>query len=74
MGEMRVMGRPGDTKIIWDPHRDEEVREARATFDNLRSKGYLAFKVDPKGDKGEQITRFDPNVEKLILAPPMRGG
>ncbi len=75
MGTMAVMGGAGDTKIIWDSTKPEEVDNARRSFDDLRKKGYLAFRVTgEKGDKGQQIYNFEPNAEKLILAPPLRGG
>jgi hypothetical protein len=34
----------------------------------------VAFRVGEGGRKGEQIRAFDPEAEKLILAPPMAGG
>lgn len=73
--EMAIMGQSGDTKLIWDKDNEIEVANAKRSFDDLRSKGFLAFKVIGKsGEKGEQITEFDPNSERLILVPPMRGG
>jgi hypothetical protein len=74
MGELSVMGRQGDTKVIWDANNSDEVENARRTFDDLRKKGFLAFKVKGDAGKGEQITAFDASAERLILAPPMRGG
>ena len=75
MGEMAVMGRMGDLKVIWDRSKQEEVQAARKQFDEMRKKGYLAFSVTGKnGEKGGQITEFDPDAERIILAPPMRGG
>lgn len=71
---LSVLGCQGDTKIIWDPDKDAEVENAKRTFDDLRRKGYLAFRVTGRGDKGEQISTFDKHAEKLILAPQMRGG
>lgn len=74
-GEMAIMGKEGDTKIIWDQNNNDEVENAKATFDRLRGKGYLAFKVVGKeGDKGEQMNDFDPKVERIIFAPQLRGG
>jgi hypothetical protein len=72
--EMCVLDRTGDTKIIWDPENADEVETARQTFDKLRKKGYAAYSVKKNGDKGEVIREFDPNAEKLILAPQMVGG
>lgn len=75
MGTMSVMGQPGDTKIIWDRNNRDEVENARRTFNDLVAKHYLAFEVTGnQGDKGKQIREFNPDAERLILAPPMRGG
>jgi hypothetical protein len=75
MGELAVMGRQGDLKVIWDRTKADEVEHARKTFDDMRAKGYLAYSVKGKdGSKDEQITRFDPDAERIILAAPMRGG
>lgn len=73
-GTLHVMDGTGDTKLIWDSENADEVDAARALFDRLRGNGYLAFAVKKSGDKGEQITTFDRHAEKIILAPPMRGG
>lgn len=73
-GEMAIMDRTGDLKIMWDSERPEEVAAARKQFDELTGKGYAAFAVDRKGEKGELIRRFDPEVEKIILAPQLKGG
>jgi hypothetical protein len=74
-GAMAVMGVQGDTKYIWDKTKPVEVEAARAQFNTFREQGYLAFKVTGKnGDKGEQITEFDPNMDAIIFAPQMRGG
>lgn len=75
MGEMRVMGQKGDTRVIWNPRDPDEVAAAKAQFDTLvGEKRFLAFKVTAGGGKGEQIREFDPTAEKLIIAPPMAGG
>jgi hypothetical protein len=73
-GEMSVMGRSGDTKILWDRNNADEVAAARAQFDALRRKSFLAFSVRRNGERGEQINEFDPEAEKIILAPQIRGG
>jgi len=75
MNIMHVLDRAGDTQITWDHTRPEEVGAARATFNRLKQDNrYLAYKVNPGGNKGEVITEFDPDAEKIILAPPMVGG
>ncbi len=75
MSELAVMGVDGDTKIIWNRRNREEVDSARATFDRLRAKNFAAFSVrGEKGEKGEQIFKFDENAERIILVPPFAGG
>jgi hypothetical protein len=64
----------GDVKTIWDSDNEAEVAAARKQFDDLRGRGFAAFRVTKKGEKGERITTFDPDAESLILVPPIRGG
>lgn len=74
IGQLRVMGMQGDTKIIWDSEVPAEVEAAKKTFDELRAKHYSAYAVKKSGDKGNVIDKFDPDAEKIILAPQMSGG
>lgn len=75
MGEMAVMGRSGDTKVIWDADNETEVENARRTFKELTGKGFAAWSVKGRnGDKDHRITEFDPEAERVILVPPMVGG
>ena len=74
MGELREMSHKGDTKVIWDADNATEVDNARRTFDDLKKKGFLAYTVEAKGRKGKIIREFDPDAEKIIMAPPMAGG
>ena len=73
-GTMNIMDRAGDTKVIWDAASADEVATARRTFDDLRAKGYLAYRVKKGGEKGEAIRKFDPEAERIILSPAMAGG
>lgn len=72
--EMAIMGEDGDTKIVWDQDKQDEVDEAKGTFTRLKKKGYIAYSVNRKGDKGELLESFDPSAERIILAPAMQGG
>ena len=80
-GLMSTMGQSGDVRQMWDKNNPDEVEAARAAFDSLvkpksqGGKGYLAFKaVGKDGSKGEQIKKFDPDAERIILAPQLVGG
>ena len=74
MGELRELGPQGDTKLMWDADEEAEVKSAKHTFDDLKKKGYFAYKVKKSGKQGKVITEFDPDAEKIILALPMQGG
>jgi len=66
---------PGDTKIMWDSTKPDEVEAAKSTFDKLVAKGYIAFRAEGRsGEKGEKIKTWDPNAERLILVPKIQGG
>lgn len=72
--EMAVLDLTGDSKTIWNPNNDAEVEVAHNTFNTLKAKGYIAYRVNASGDKGEIMTEFDPLAEKMIMAPALRGG
>lgn len=71
---MEIMDHTGDTKKTWDPTKPVEVEDARRSFEELRKKGYAAYKVNEDGTSGEQIREFDPQAGRVILRPPMAGG
>jgi len=74
-GELAIMDRTGDTKILWNRHDPNDVAVARAAFREARSKGFLIYRAEGKdGHQGEQINEFDPDAERLIAIPPMVGG
>jgi hypothetical protein len=66
----------GDLKVTWDRENPEDVRHARRTFDDLKARGYLAYRVEPRGREPErvQVRQFDPDDRQLVLVPPLRGG
>ncbi len=72
--ELVILDASGDTKIIWDPEKADEVAHAKETFTKLKAKGYLAYSVNRKGDKGEVLREFDADADKMILAPATIGG
>jgi hypothetical protein len=74
MGIMRKLGSEGDVKIEWNPENTEEVAKAREIFEKALKDKFAAFRVDVAGGKGQRITEFDPEAEKIILTPPMAGG
>ena len=74
-GVLRILDRTGDTKLIWDPENEDEVENARSTFDSLKKKGYAIFRVKgEKGEQGEQMRTFDARAGRLIAVKQLAGG
>lgn len=73
-GEISIMGREGDSKHFWDKGTPIEVKIASKVFKQYRKKGYAAFSMTEKGDKGEIIREFDPNAGVILFVPPLQGG
>jgi len=69
-----ILDSSGDSRIQWNQSNPEEVAKAQLRFDELRKQGYLAYKVNKKGDKGEVIDVFDPSAERILLHSAMIGG
>ena len=56
MGEIAVMGKAGDTKVIWSADNEDEVANAKKTFADLLKKGFTAFAVKKDGDTIPSVT------------------
>jgi hypothetical protein len=66
----------GDVRLSWEPGNDDDVATARRAFNDLRGKGYLAYKITGRGTRAQrdQIRVFDPAAEQIVLTPALRGG
>jgi len=74
-GKMEVLDPTGHTELTWDSDNADEVATARAMFNAMRGQGYQAFMPGAsKGERGNRITEFDPEIEHMILFPQLRGG
>ncbi len=74
-GSMAVLGANGHTNLVWDRTKEEEVEGARDMFSAIKNEGYMAYKLEGQdGRKGEVISEFDPNAERIVLTPPLQGG
>jgi len=71
---LHAMDSTGDSRFMWDPTNADEVAGAKAQFDALKKKGYLAYTVDESGNKGQVIREFDPNAAATIMVPQLVGG
>jgi hypothetical protein len=74
-GWLHAMDKTGDTKVMWDRSKPDEVATAREMYDKLRKKGYRGYSVTGKdGEKGTVLNEFDPSAERIIMALPVVGG
>lgn len=72
---LETLDRTGDTKLTWDSTNAVERDNARRTFQDLKSRGFMAFSVKgKKGAKGEVLQSFDETAERIIMTPPLAGG
>lgn len=64
----------GDVKVKWDPGDDDQVEVARTTFNKLKKKGMLIYRLGKTGRKGEVLREFDPEAKRIIATPRQIGG
>lgn len=74
MGYMEIMDQTGHTRHIWDAGNEAEVEAAQALYTSLVGRGYRAFHVKEDGKEGQRMEAFDPNAQKMIMLPQLRGG
>lgn len=66
---IRVLDDNGDSRILWNRHKQSEVEDARRRFDEYMKKGYRAYVVRSDGTKGARVETFDALMEEIIVAP-----
>ncbi len=74
MGEMSVLNRKGDSKILWSSDNADEVANARRSLNDMTAKGFSAFRMKKDGTPSVRMTEFDPEAEKVVLVPALVGG
>jgi hypothetical protein len=75
MGQLRILGASGDTKIEWNPKSRDEIKEAQKMFNQMvKEKKMTAWRIDPKGRKDKELKEFDPRAGMILLVPPTKGG
>jgi hypothetical protein len=90
MGEMRIltsykkeeilaqfpnsMKRAGDSKVVFDPENEDEVKVAKEQFNSLIKKKFTCYSVGKDGEKDKKVTKFDPKAAMYIFVPPIIGG
>lgn len=63
---------PDNLKIEWNKNDAQQVSKAEEVFKKYRGAGYLAYSEE--SDRRRQIFRFDAELNKIVLIPPLGGG
>ena len=72
---IHTLDNSGDTRLMWSSDNEDEIKAARDLFRSLKAKQYTAYRAEGKeGKKGEVITEFDPEAERIIMVPRQVGG
>jgi hypothetical protein len=74
MGLQIVMDSGGDTRHKFDRRDPKSVAEAKERFQTLTSRGFRAVALGKDGGDGTLLERFDPQVERMLFIPQLRGG
>lgn len=74
MNEFTVLDPNGHTTTMWDPQSPAEVERARRVFDEMRRRGYRAFRIGKDGGPGEPRRSFDPKDDAMLFVPPIHAG
>ena len=73
-GEISLMGANGDSKHYWNKDNPDEVKIAGKVFKRYMKLSYQAYRMNPRGDRGEPIQEFDPAATCVLFVPPFAGG
>jgi hypothetical protein len=63
---------PEEMTVTWDVANRREVASAEETFHAYLADGWMAFSEEAGGRR--QIFTFSPQLERIVLIPPLGGG
>lgn len=63
---------PDDFKVSWNVDNSDEIAYAEMIFKKYLAEGWIAYNDEPTGRK--QIFKFNPELKRIILLPPLGGG
>ncbi len=63
---------PDEMTVTWDIENRREVTYAEEKFFEYLADGWMAFSEEPGGRR--QIFKFNPQLELIVLMPPLGGG
>ena len=63
---------PDEMTVSWNADNIEEVAYAQKKFLQYLADGWIAFSDEPTGRR--QIFKFNPELKRIVLLPPLGGG
>jgi len=73
-----TLDRQGDSRFSWNPRNQAEVDNAEAHFKNLKSKGYLAYRVRNGEQTAETVSDWErddlASAGEIVMVPQTVGG
>jgi len=63
---------PEEMTVTWDIGNRQEVAYAQEKFREYLADGWMAFSEESRGRR--QIFTFNPQLERIVLMPPLGGG
>ena len=64
---MRIFDKTGDRRLIWNSTDPDQIKEAKALFDEYLAKGWKPYAITRGGGKGYRIYEWDLNKEELVI-------
>jgi hypothetical protein len=74
-GQLSIMDPTGHSILRWDPGDAESISDAEKMFKDLLKRQYQAFEFSPIAQgRGKKITKFNANLNEIVMVPPVAGG
>lgn len=74
MKRLKVMDGSGDSTVEFDETSPEQLARAQQVMDDCLARGGAVFKVDPKTNEGEKITRAEQVDSEALVVPAITAG
>lgn len=74
MKRLKVMDRSGDSVVEFEEADPMALAKAQVVMDECLARGGAVFKVDPKTNEGEKITRAEQVENEALVVPAITAG
>jgi len=64
----------GDKRIQWEPENKKDLKKVEKILKEKLKDGWLAYGYKVGKKIAEQIRKFDPSFDRIVVTPPFAGG